>query len=220
MQAGANVRSESFMPAAAHYVFDSAIALATLVVLSPVLLIVAVLIKLDSPGPVIFRQTRVGKDRKEFTFLKFRSMYADADQQVHVESFDRYANGIAAEVNGDTVSFKPSSDARVTRVGRILRSTSLDEIPQLLNVLTGKMRLVGPRPAIPYELAYYEDWYFQRFDVTPGVTGVWQVYGRSNVTFQTMIKMDVEYVRTRSFRLDLKLLFLTAYVVFLRKGAY
>ncbi len=203
-----------------RYLMDATMALVAIALLMPLFLLISLLIKLDSRGPVLFRQKRLGKDLKEFTFLKFRSMYVGSDPRVHEESFRRFSQGQPAEVNGKTVRYKPSKDPRVTRVGRWLRATALDELPQLLNVLAGHMSLVGPRPAIPYELAFYQDWHYQRFKVLPGLTGMWQVYGRSQVPFETMMKMDVEYVSKRSVLLDLKLLLLTIPVVLTRKGGY
>ena len=199
---------------------DLAIAVVALILLSPLFFAIALLIKLDSPGPVFFYQKRLGKNQKEFNILKFRSMYVDIDSKPHEENFRRYAHGIASTVGGNTKVFKLAQDPRVTRVGGWLRSVSLDEFPQLLNVLKGNMSLVGPRPPIPYELVYYQDWHYQRFDVLPGMTGMWQVSGRSHLTFDEMMKMDCDYAHSQSLRLDLKLLLLTIPTVLTRDGAY
>lgn len=217
--AGSEMRNRPIY-AGAKRVMDASLAIVALALLSPLFVAISVLVRRGSPGPAFFRQKRLGKDRKEFTFLKFRSMYADADQRVHERIFERYAKGLAAEDSEDATRFKPADDPRVTRVGKWLRKTSLDELPQLFNVLAGDMSLVGPRPAIGYELEHYEDWQLGRFGVIPGITGVWQVYGRSSVTFEQMMEMDAEYVRSRSLWLDIKLLILTVPMILTRRGGH
>ena len=177
----------------------------------PIMLVVAVAIKLDSRGPVLFRHPRLGKDGRPFVMLKFRSMYQEAPalrQQLFAE------NEMAGPV------FKIRSDPRVTRVGRIIRKYSLDELPQLWNVLRGEMSLVGPRPPIPDEVARYHPWQRERLAVKPGLTCTWQVSGRSDIPFDEWIQMDIEYVRTRSLLMDLKLLLLTVPAVISARGAY
>jgi exopolysaccharide biosynthesis polyprenyl glycosylphosphotransferase len=175
------------------------------------LIFIASAIKIDSKGPVIFRQTRVGKNGKPFTFYKFRSMYLDADERINqLLEFN--------ETNGAT--FKMKNDPRVTRVGRILRRTSIDEIPQLFNILTGKMSLVGPRPGLPREVARYEQWQHRRLEITPGLTGLWQVSGRSSIGFEEMTKLDIYYVDHYSLILDIKILVYTVVTVLNGTGAY
>ena len=187
-------------------------------ILAPVVAIIAVAIRLDSPGPVIFRQRRVGKDGKEFVLYKFRSMHAKSDDALHRAAFQRFFAAQSREEAGVS-SFKVANDPRVTRVGRFLRSTSLDELPQLVNVVKGEMSLVGPRPPIPYEAAMYQERHRARLTVRPGLTGLWQVSGRCEVTFEEMVKMDLEYIADRSFFLDLKILLLTFGAVLRRRGA-
>lgn len=179
--------------------------------------VIAALIKLDSPGPAIFRQTRLGRDRKPFTFYKFRSMKADADQTIHRDHIKGLIE--TPEIRDDSL-YKIEDDTRVTRIGSILRRTSLDELPQLFNILKGEMSLVGPRPAIPYEVKMYKEWYFQRFKAVPGLTGYWQVCGRGAVGFEDMIRLDIDYVERQSFWLDIGILFRTVLVVLNRKGAW
>jgi exopolysaccharide biosynthesis polyprenyl glycosylphosphotransferase len=175
------------------------------------MMVVAIAIKLDSKGPVIFRQTRVGKNGKVFTFLKFRSMYTDAD--VRLAELQAYN-----ETEGAT--FKMKNDPRVTRVGRFIRRTSLDELPQFFNVLFGQMSLVGPRPGLPREVTNYRPWQYRRLEVTPGLTGLWQVNGRSSISFEDMVKLDIYYAEHWSFWLDLKILFQTVRAVLRTEGAY
>ncbi len=190
-----------------------------LVTLSPVFAIVAVLIKLTSEGPVFFRQERVGKGGRPFEFLKFRSMYVANDHKVHQEYIRNLIAGNGP--SGEGAVYKIKNDARVTPVGRFLRKTSLDELPQFWNVFRGEMSLVGPRPPIPYEIEYYAVWHRRRvLDVKPGITGLWQVYGRSRTTFDEMVRLDLRYVRTWSIWLDLKILLKTPHAVLSGDGAY
>ena len=194
---------------AAKRLIDVAVAGAVLIIGSPIWLLVALAIKLDSPGPVLFSQERIGYRSQPFQFLKFRSMHIDAEQ--------RLANLRAK--HGDRI-FKNKEDPRRTRVGRIIRPTSIDEIPQLINVLRGEMSLVGPRPLPPYESRNYNDWERRRFDATPGMTGLWQVRGRSDITFDEMVLMDLYYVENWSLRLDLQTMLRTIPAVLMRRGAY
>lgn len=182
-----------------------------LLILAPALILLAVLIKLDSRGPIIFRQTRLGRNGAPFTFLKFRGMVADAEA--------RKAD-LATQNDADGPLFKMRNDPRVTRVGRFIRKTSLDELPQLWNVLRGAMSLVGPRPPIPEEVAQYTPAQRDRLLAKPGMTGLWQVSGRSNVTFTEMVRLDFQYLERWSIWLDLKILLLTAIVVCRGDGAY
>jgi lipopolysaccharide/colanic/teichoic acid biosynthesis glycosyltransferase len=182
-----------------------------LVATAPLLAFMAVLVKLESPGPILYRSTRLGRGARPFTFFKLRSMVQGADlrrdQLTHLN-----------ECDGPV--FKICNDPRITRVGRFVRTTSIDEIPQFLNVLRGEMSLVGPRPPIPEEVARYELWQLQRLDVRPGLTCLWQVSGRSRLGFQEWMRLDLEYIRNRSFRLDLKILLRTIRAVLSREGAY
>jgi len=175
-----------------------------LLLLSPLLGVVALLVKLDSPGPVFFRQRRVGQGGKEFTCLKFRSMRNGADEAVHKENFRKWLRG---EIGAGL--YKDAGDARITRLGPFLRATNLDELPQLLNVFRGEMSLVGPRPAIPYELEMYGPQHFQRLAVKPGVTGLWQVNNHHLGSFEGMVEMDLDYIGRRSVGTDIKLILLT-----------
>lgn len=188
----------------------------------PLFLIIALAIKLSSRGPVLFRQVRIGQYGRHFTFLKFRSMQVNNDPKEHREYVTRLIAGeadqISSATNGDRV-YKIANDKRVTRVGAFLRKTSLDELPQFLNVLYGDMSLVGPRPPLPYELAAYQTWHRRRvLQVKPGITGLWQVTGRSRVRFDDMVRLDLRYAMSWSPWLDLKILLRTPGAVI--KGAY
>jgi lipopolysaccharide/colanic/teichoic acid biosynthesis glycosyltransferase len=182
---------------------DIAIAGAALVALFPVLVVVAVLVRRDSPGPVLFRQVRYGRGVEPFTVLKFRTMTDGASSAVHRAFIERLARRDSSYAAGLQ---KLTADPRVTRVGRLLRATSVDELPQLFNVLMGQMAIVGPRPALDYELQHYAPEHFRRFDVKPGLTGLWQVSGRSRLGFREMLDLDVEYVRRSGLRTDLSIL--------------
>ena len=177
----------------------------------PLLLIAAVLIKLESRGPVIYRSIRIGRGARPFTFFKLRSMVDGADQYRHKLSHLNESDGPV---------FKIAADPRVTRIGRLFRVTSVDEIPQLWNVLRGEMSLVGPRPPIAEEVVQYEPWQLRRLDVVPGITCLWQISGRSRIGFQEWMRLDLEYIRHRSFWLDLKILIRTIPAVLSREGAY
>lgn len=195
-----------------------------LVILSPLLLAAAVAVKLSSEGPILYRQQRVGQYGKTFTFLKFRSMYVNNDPSVHQKYVMQLIAGQAqrhpGSANGDGV-YKLTKDQRITRVGAFLRCTSLDELPQLINVLRGEMSLVGPRPAIPYEVAAYQTWHRSRvLEVKPGITGLWQVNGRGRVEFDEMVRLDLRYARDWSPWLDLKILLRTPRAVIAGEGAY
>lgn len=193
---------------------------------SPILLMVAVAVKASSKGPILYRQRRIGQYGKTFTFLKFRSMYVDNDASVHREYVMQLIAGQAqrhpANGNGDGTGFyKLTNDKRITPIGAFLRRTSIDELPQLFNVLEGEMSLVGPRPAIPYEVAAYQTWHRRRvLEVKPGITGLWQVDGRGRVEFDDMVRLDLRYAREWSPWLDLKILLRTPRAVILGAGAY
>jgi lipopolysaccharide/colanic/teichoic acid biosynthesis glycosyltransferase len=194
------------------------------VLLSPVFLIIAVAIKATSQGPVFFRQRRIGQNGSSFVFLKFRSMYVNNDAAVHKEYVQRLIAGKAdkhpSNGNGQGV-YKLTKDSRITRVGALLRKTSLDELPQFINVLRGEMSLVGPRPPVPYEVEAYDIWHRRRLlEARPGITGLWQVNGRSRVTFDDMVRLDLQYARTWSPWMDIKILLRTPAAVVLGEGAH
>ena len=192
----------------------------TLCIAVPVLLVsavIALLILADSEGPILYRQKRVGRNGAEFEMLKFRSMYVKNDDSKHREAIKHYMNG--SKLNNDTNSpYKIYDDPRVTKVGKFIRSTSLDELPQFLNVLRGEMSLVGPRPPLPYEVELYSLHQKLRLSGKPGLTGPWQIYGRSRVTFENMVEMDIAYLQRQSLWEDIKLIFLTIPVVIRKRG--
>jgi lipopolysaccharide/colanic/teichoic acid biosynthesis glycosyltransferase len=193
-----------------------------LVLLSPLLALIALAIRLTSPGPVLFRQTRIGRGGVPFTFLKFRTMVANASSDAHhayVTAFVREGRAAARDAAGKEI-YKLTDDDRVTRIGRVLRRTSLDELPQLVNVLRGEMSLVGPRPPIAYEWDLHDAWQRKRLDVRPGCTGLWQVTGRSRVSFEEMIILDRYYVSNWSIRGDLGLLARTVPVMLDARGGH
>lgn len=223
-------------------VFDALAAALLLVLLAPLLLLIALAVRLDSKGPALYKQERVGANRKTengsvvwetntFLLYKFRSMVHNADptlHQAHIKAFvagrvevavEGAALGTGLDTALDSARFKLGADPRVTRVGKLLRRTSLDELPQLFNVLVGEMSLVGPRPVPTYEVAEYEEWHHARLLAQPGITGLWQVKGRGNVTFDEMVRLDIEYIRRQSLWLDLELLCLTIPSVIAGRGA-
>jgi exopolysaccharide biosynthesis polyprenyl glycosylphosphotransferase len=191
---------------------DQSLTLCVLLAALPVFLVIVAAIRLDGPGPVLFRQRRVGEGGTEFSMLKFRTMVVDAEE--------RLAEISAAADVGNTVLFKMRSDPRVTRVGRVLRRFSLDELPQLINVLRGEMSLIGPRPPLPAEVARYEDDAVRRLRVKPGITGLWQVSGRSDLTWEQSVRLDLWYVDNWSLVLDMQILGRTAKAVLHGQGAY
>jgi lipopolysaccharide/colanic/teichoic acid biosynthesis glycosyltransferase len=199
----------------AQRVAEMVVAAVLLLLTAPVIAAVAVVVKLDSPGPAIFRQARVGRHGRMFRFAKFRTLYADA----RLRWPDLYAYNYSAEQIA-ALHFKLRDDPRVTRVGHWLRKSTLDELPNLWNVLTGDVALVGPRPEIPEMLPYYDDDGLAKFSVRPGVTGLAQIRGRGDLSFVDTVAYDVEYVRTRSWRLDLEILLTTFRCTILRRGAF
>ena len=205
-------------------IFDIVGSFLGIIITSPVMLLIAVLIKLTSPGPVLFRQERVGFLGRRFVFLKFRSMFIDADQTVHENYVTDLINGQHCKINRGTMEhplYKMNDDPRVTRLGRFLRKTSLDELPQLFNILKGEMSLVGPRPPIPYEMQNYRLWHCGRvFEVKPGLTGLWQVSGRSKTSFDEMVRLDLQYADNWSLWLDIKIILKTFRAVLSAEGAY
>jgi lipopolysaccharide/colanic/teichoic acid biosynthesis glycosyltransferase len=198
---------------------DLVIAPVLLVLLSPVLIAIAIAIRLDSSGPVLFRQRRLGRGMRPFTVLKFRTMRQGVSQELHREFvISLIAGDEPGRVDGKP-QFKLSVDPRVTRLGHFLRRSSLDELPQLFNVLRGDMSLVGPRPAIEYEVEHYPAAWLARFGVKPGLTGLWQVSGRSELAMADMVRLDIEYAERRSAWLNLSILLRTIPVVLLARGA-
>ena len=195
--------------------FDLIVAALTIAVLFPVWVLIALLIKFDSKGPVFYTQERVGMDGRLFLLYKFRTMQAGADSQLHREYQRAFIEGRAeANVgNEHQPAYKLLSDPRITRIGKLLRRTSLDEVPQLLNVLAGDMSLVGPRPPIPYEVEAYELWHRKRLDMKPGLTGLWQVSGRNRLPFEEMVRLDLFYIENWSLLLDLKIILRTGFVM-------
>lgn len=228
------VQERFYLYYSAKRVLDLICATIVLVVFLPFLILIALFIKLDSPGPVIFSQQRVGAKRMstgvftywkrvDFTCYKFRTMYHNADPELHkkfIAAFIHNDQTTMKDVQGkDTDAYKLVDDPRITSVGKYLRKFSLDEIPQFFNVIKGDMSLVGPRPEVSYTVQQFEPWHYERLNALPGITGLWQVNGRSRVTFDEMIKMDIEYTRKHSLLLDIKLMFLTIPAVLSTKGA-
>jgi lipopolysaccharide/colanic/teichoic acid biosynthesis glycosyltransferase len=202
----------------ARRAIDVTIAGTALLVLVPVIAVAAIAVRLSSPGPVLFRQRRLGRHMQPFTVLKFRTMRADADSALH-RDYVRSLIGTQPPENAPDNLYKLVIDPRVTRVGRFLRSWSLDEVPQLWNVLRGEMSLVGPRPCIPYELEHFRPYQLERFLVPQGITGLWQVTARANSTFGEALDMDVAYVRGWSLGLDLRLLLRTPFELLRQRKA-
>jgi len=203
--------STGFYLQAGKRALDIVAALCGLVLLAPVMLVLAIIVRATSHGPVFYRSTRIGRGGRPFTFYKLRSMVKDADlKRQHLTHLN--------EADGPV--FKIARDPRITPIGRFMRSTSLDEVPQFWNVLTGDMSLVGPRPPLPEEVAKYEPWQLRRLDVRPGLTCLWQISGRSSIGFQEWMRLDLEYIRHRSLGMDLKILLRTIPAVLSREGAY
>jgi exopolysaccharide biosynthesis polyprenyl glycosylphosphotransferase len=202
---------------------DMAISITVIVVFAPLFLLIAALIKIFSPGPVLFKQIRAGKDGRPFTFYKFRTMRHDIDDTLHREYASSFIGGKELRLRdekSDKKIYKMPDDPRVTSIGRILRKTSLDELPQILNVLKGDMSIVGPRPPIAYELTIYKEWHKRRLRAKPGITGLWQVSGRSSVPFHDMVLLDLYYINRWGLLLDFEIIFKTVPVIVSGKGAY
>jgi exopolysaccharide biosynthesis polyprenyl glycosylphosphotransferase len=202
------------------HAFDAIIGLLLFFVFLPIVAIIAIAIKADTKGPVFYRPQVVGRSGRLFKMFKFRTMIVDSDPGVHQEYVTRLIQGEIGESGTDDQTLKITDDPRITWVGKFLRKLSLDELPQILNVVKGEMSLVGPRPCLMYEYELYQDWHKKRTKVRPGITGLWQVSGRSNVTFDDMILLDLYYVYNRSFLMDFNTLYETVFVVLQRKGAY
>lgn len=198
-------------------------ALAGIAISLPLMAFVAIAIKLTSPGPIIFRQIRLGEKGRQFVIYKFRSMAINADDQIHRNYVEHLITGNIKAINqgnAEAPLYKIKGDPRVTWIGRIIRKTSIDELPQFFNVLKGEMSLVGPRPPLPYEVEKYQSWHLQRiFEMKPGITGIWQVDGRSRTSFDEMVRLDLEYLRRCSLTLDVKILLKTVKVVLQGAGA-
>ena len=195
---------------------DVTISIIMFIIFLPLFVLIPILIKITSGGPVFYRQMRLGRNGKPFVFLKFRSMYNNSDHSIHKKYIEDYMNG-----NGNNGGiYKINHDKRVTPLGKILRKTSIDELPQLWNVLRGDMSIVGPRPPIYYEYNMEKEIQNRRLTVKPGITGLWQIRGRSKVPFHDMIKMDLRYIRSSSIIFDILIMFETVYIIFLGKGAY
>ncbi len=211
-------------------VLDIVLSAIALVVFGPLMLLVALAIKLDSKGPALFIQERVGARKQtrdgitsytiqNFRIYKFRTMYTKTDDSIHRNHIKAFVQGTLETDENDENKFKLSRDPRITRVGAFLRKTSLDELPQLFNVLKGEMSLVGPRPVPVYEVNEYSFWHRERLTTLPGMTGLWQVEGRSQVSFSDMIRLDIKYLRNQSLWLDLKIILLTVPAVLASRGA-
>lgn len=196
---------------------DIVASLTLLTVLIPVFVLIVVVVRATTTGPAVFRQERVGRNLRPFVIYKFRTMFTGADTDVHRREIRRQMNG-GGPLDGG-VAFKARHDPRVTSVGRFLRRFSLDELPQLVNVLRGNMSLVGPRPSLPMELEMYPEWAGPRFTVKPGLTGLWQVEGRNEITVPEMLKLDVRYVEKRSLKTDAWILLRTIPVLVIGRGA-
>lgn len=209
------IESESSMEFSLYEVIkrliDIACSFLGVILLSPLFIIIAIIIKITSKGPVFFSQKRVGKNGKEFNMYKFRSMVVNAEE---------LKEKLAAQNEMSGPMFKMKDDPRVTKVGKFIRKTSIDELPQLWNVLKGDMSLVGPRPSLPKEVAQFEDWMYRRLEVKPGLTCYWQVSGRNNIDFEDWMKLDIKYVDERSTWIDIKLIFKTVFVLFGDKNAH
>lgn len=197
---------------------DLLIGAVALVLASPVMLAAAVAIRLSSKGPILFRQQRIGMDGRPFDMLKFRTMVHGADTTVHEEFVEGIIRGDVIQ-DEDVKLHKLTEDPRITKVGRILRRFSIDELPQLINVIRGHMSVVGPRPPLPFEVAVYEEWHRRRLEVRPGMTGLWQVSGRSKITFEEMVKLDIHYIETWSPLRDLSIVLRTIPAVVRKEAA-
>lgn len=203
-------------------ILDRLLAVLGIVVLSPLLALIAIGIRVDSPGSPIFAQERVGKDGCRFTAYKFRTMHVnndDSDYKAYLRRLITQGVPYGVDRQGRPV-YKVADDPRVTRVGALLRKTNLDELPQLFNMLKGEMSFVGPRPDIPFAVELYEDWHKKRFSVKPGITGLWQVCGRAGLSFDQMVRLDIDYVERQSPLLDGKIMLLTVGTVLGRDGSY
>ena len=208
-------KAASYSKSASKKSLDFLAAILGSAVLFPFLLLIAAAIKLDSKGSVLFRQKRVGRDGKIFNILKFRTMISNADNTIHEHHIHSYAMGLLDGTDG----YKYKDDPRITRVGKFLRNTSIDELPQLWNVIRGEMSIVGPRPVPVYEADFHNLWQNERLEVLPGITGLWQVLGRSSVSMDDQIRLDIRYIRHQSFWLDIKIILATILCALSARGA-
>lgn len=195
--------------------FDLFLTIPGTIIISPLLLATTIAIRLDSRGPAIYRQKRAGLDGKIFEIYKFRSMFVNSDDSLHKKQIEAYSNG---ELDGNK-SYKIQDDPRITRVGKFIRKTSIDELPQLFNVLKGDMSLVGPRPVPIYEADKYNLWHSERLTAPPGITGLWQVSERSSASFDNQLRLDIRYIRNQSLKLNIQILLKTIPAVLSKKGA-
>ncbi|RII27382.1 MAG: UDP-phosphate galactose phosphotransferase [Geobacter sp.] len=220
----AKLATETNMATVMKRVMDVVGSIVGLILFSPFFITIPLIIKITSPGPVLFRQERVGQFGRRFTFLKFRSMHMNNDDRIHREFLKQFISGgkVTTAEDGDAAPvFKITNDPRITSFGRFIRKSSLDELPQFINVLKGDMSLVGPRPPIPYEFEDYDIWHrYRLLKMKPGITGLWQVTGRSTTTFDSMVRLDINYIKNWSLWLDIKILCLTPFAVFKCRGAY
>ncbi len=204
-------------------VFDLTICLVCLPLAMVVMAVISLMIFLDSPGPVFFVQERIGRGERRFKLYKFRTMRCDFDSRVAREYMQAFVTGPIDqnqdEGSGGQATYKPKHEGQITRVGRILRRTSLDELPQIFNVLRDEMSLVGPRPNVPWEVEVYRGWHNERLEVLPGITGLAQVRGRSDISFDSIVRYDIEYIEKRSFKLDVQILCWTVLSVIHGRGA-
>jgi lipopolysaccharide/colanic/teichoic acid biosynthesis glycosyltransferase len=214
-----NERNRDIYFAVIKPVLDYFVAAALLIITSPLFLIFCISIKLHSPGPIFFTQERIGRYGRPFRILKFRSMRVNADTNLHKEYMQRViqSNVSPAELGKKSLKLD-AADPRITGLGKVLRSSGLDELPQLINVLKGEMSIVGPRPPIPYEVEIYEAWHKQRLSVLPGITGLWQVTAHNLVPFNEMVKIDIEYIQRANLWLDLKIMLRTPLEMLRKKG--
>lgn len=220
---GITVREKNWWESFAKRFLDMIVSIFVLVLGFPFFLAIALLIKLTSKGPVLFRQRRIGENGRQFSFYKFRTMRVDADDSLHRKFTQDFIKGqmlhSMLDGNGATL-YKLTRDPRITPVGSFLRRSSLDELPQFINILRGEMTLVGPRPPVLYEYDCYEDWHKLRLKVKPGLTGLWQVSGRSSVPFHEMVMLDLYYIENWSLTMDLKIMLQTIPVMLAGTGAY
>ncbi len=199
---------------------DRLLAFASLIILSPLLLLIAILIRLDSPGNAIFSHERVGKGGRKFLFYKFRSMYSDHDDSEYYKNIELYVKeNVITPPSKNGEGNANNHDPRVTRMGRVLRKTNLDELPQFFNILKGDMSFVGPRPMIPFVVKMYNDHHKKSFSVKPGLTGLWQASGRKGLSFEDMIRLDLDYISRQSLLLDIKIVLLTVRAVLRGEGS-
>jgi lipopolysaccharide/colanic/teichoic acid biosynthesis glycosyltransferase len=199
-------------------VLDIVLAVLLILLFGLLMLLIAAAIKLYSPGPIFFRQVRIGKDGRRFTMHKFRSMHVGNNGEAHIKHMQRLIQENKRPEELGAASLKMKNDSRITGIGRLLRKWGLDELPQFFDVLRGEMSLIGPRPPLPYEYELYDDWHKQRLQVLPGITGLWQVKAHNQVSFEDMVRLDLQYIATMSLWLDLKIMLLTPWEMMRGKG--